>query len=489
MASCMLGVLAGSVGYAQERGTPAEVLLQPYGGAARFPQLYRRALTVLINAEDRYFQGQYAQANALLEQLWADVPPGSAAWTEVESEGHDAIQASGLNIGSPPCYYALRMLKECCEWKLNGSPAPEPTTVTWRVLLVEHLQGKRPRNKSERANGRGPTITCDLDPRISQRDHQVVRQSTRLFREYIIAITQGRLNVQLEFLPLDELTVQGIVNAEPNSVAGITDEGFAQIWQSVPMDTRRNTDWWWILYPSNLPEMHEDFRKTEFVTGGMGVGPDGRSPCFIIDDRWLVRKPPHLGHGDMHPLERRAYLPQWLQHEFFHHLYRTYPEFGLESDKGHDWFNRSTWPADFVGEFEPDYYYESLHKRLQQATKPLHVALKYTVSDLTGIVTPNMLAGHYRREPAENGWHQGELTNIGTPRRPKFRWTNEAEVAWSLTPNYAQSALDCEEGSPYFDAEAGKQFVIELKPPRGQRPREVAGFHYNGDFYKRISGR
>lgn len=488
-ACCFLGLFAGASGYAQERGTPAETLLQPHGGATRFPQLYRRALTVLINAEDRYLRGQHEEAHALLEQLWTFAPPGSAAWTEAQSEGQEAIAASGLNIGSPPCYYALRMLTECCEWKLSNLQPRETATIAWTVLLVGHLEGKQPRTNAERANGRGPVISCDLDPRIQQRDHQVVHQATRLFREYIAAITQGRLNVQLNFLSLDDLTVPGIVNAEPNAVAGITDDGFQQIWQAVPMDVRRKTDWWWILYPSNLPEMYNDFRKTEFITGGMGAGPDGRTPCFIIDDRWLLRKPPHLGHGDMHLLERRAYLPQWLQHEFFHHLYRIYPEFRLESANGHDWFNRRTWPADFVGELEPDYYCESLHKRLLQASTPLHVALKYAVPDLSGIVTPNMLAGRYRREPVENGWHQGELKIEGTPRKPRFRWTNEAEVTWRLTPNFGNGALDCSEDSPYFDVEAGKQFLIELKPPRGARPREVSGFRYNGEFYKRIDGR
>jgi hypothetical protein len=32
----------------------------------------------------------------------------------------------------------------------------------------------------------------------------------------------------------------------------------------------------------------------------------------------------------MNEAERRAWLPQWLQHEFFHHLYRTYGQLKLE---------------------------------------------------------------------------------------------------------------------------------------------------------------
>jgi hypothetical protein len=57
----------------------------------------------------------------------------------------------------------------------------------------------------------------------------------------------------------------------------------------------------------------------------MGTGAEGFSPFFIIDDRWIVRKPPHIGTGEYSDVERSVYLPQWFQHEFFHHLFRTYP--------------------------------------------------------------------------------------------------------------------------------------------------------------------
>jgi hypothetical protein len=244
-------------------------------------------------------------------------------------------------------------------------------------------------------------VTRDLLlPDLQANNEFIVHQSARLFCEYITAITEGRLVVTLGFLSMPNLTVPGIVNAEPNTVAGIDGPGYGQIWNAVASDVKAVTDWWWIIYPSFVPEQFPDFASTEFVTGGMGGGPDGRTPCFIVDDRWLTRKPPHLGKGEMHQLERRAYLPQWLQHEFFHHLFARYPEFRLETERGHDWFDRSTWPADFEGQFEADYYAEALHKRLQRADTPLHVALKYSgqaaaaaapAQDLSQIVTPGML--------------------------------------------------------------------------------------------------
>jgi uncharacterized protein (TIGR02246 family) len=144
----------------------------------------------------------------------------------------------------------------------------------------------------------------------------------------------------------------------------------------VTSDIRASTDWWWIIYPSHFPDQEPDFAGQELITGGMSVGPDGRSPAFVIDDLWLVRVPPHLGKGEYTQAERRAFLPQWLQHEFFHHLYRTYPDLKLES-QSHQWFNRNLWPADFDGVFEADYYAESIGKRLRGASPPLHIALRY----------------------------------------------------------------------------------------------------------------
>ena len=71
-----------------------------------------------------------------------------------------------------------------------------------------------------------------------------------------------------------------------------------------------------------------EFEDDEFITGGMGADDKG-GPLFIADDLWFVRKPYHLGEGVYSDIERRAYLPQWMQHEFYHHLYRIYPEFRL----------------------------------------------------------------------------------------------------------------------------------------------------------------
>jgi len=69
-------------------------------------------------------------------------------------------------------------------------------------------------------------------------------------------------------------------------------------------------------------------------------------------------------------------LPQWLQHEFFHHVFSAYRKLGLEATS-HQWHDRAAWPPDFEGRLEADYYAEALHRRLQLETRPpLHVRLR-----------------------------------------------------------------------------------------------------------------
>ena len=123
-----------------------------------------------------------------------------------------------------------------------------------------------------------------------------------------------------------------------------------------------------MIYPSHTPDA-PDFNNITFVTGGLTSDSKG-GPVYVIDDKWMVRKPAHLGNGNYNDIERRIYLPQWLQHEFYHHLYNLYPEYSLEVN-GHDWFDRSFWPSDFVGYFETDYYSETLHKRIKLSCKSL----------------------------------------------------------------------------------------------------------------------
>ncbi len=118
----------------------------------------------------------------------------------------------------------------------------------------------------------------------------------------------------------------------------------------------------------------------------------------------------------------------WFQHEFMHHLYRVWYEFGLE-ETGHQWFTRSTWPADFIGAWEPDYYAESITKRLLDASNPT-LAEGLTAVEMKNydITDPSVLVGSYKREPVQNGYHEVDISL----NENSLTWMNAANISWSL---------------------------------------------------------
>ena len=76
----------------------------------------------------------------------------------------------------------------------------------------------------------------------------------------------------------------------------------------------------------------------------MGSSPRG-GPMFICDDLFFFDKQPILEADAFTKIEQRCYAPNWLQHEFFHHLYKIFPSFdknpqGLEPTL-HAWFDKS----------------------------------------------------------------------------------------------------------------------------------------------------
>jgi hypothetical protein len=100
-----------------------------------------------------------------------------------------------------------------------------------------------------------------------------------------------------------------------------------------------------------------------------------------------------------------------------------------------------------------------------------------------------MLSGRYQHDPKENNWHEGTLKLEGNKQSPGFRWTNQAGVSWTLTSDLAQARLLCAKGSPYFDKETGSSFIIEMQPSSRAAKPAIAGFHFNGGFFKRIGDR
>ena len=458
-----------------ERWDPALAFLAPYG-IQNFSAHYVDALRSLLDAREQYDSSDYAGAQATLAGLWSRHPVAHPSW------GTLPTQPFGINIGSPPCYYALRMLTDMTEWRVAhpGQP-PAPRTARLTVLVVGRSHGIEPRNLAELNAGTGIPVTHQLDERVEHAGYRAVHESLRLFEEYALAITQGKLDVETRILQLPELDLP--VHAGVNGgryFAGLVDA--AQVFASVPQAEIEATDWWWILYPSHVPEQYPDFQHAEFVTGGMGVGAEGFSPFFIIDDRWIVRKPPHIGTGEYSDVERRVYLPQWFQHEFFHHLFRTSPEFGLENTP-HQWFDRSTWPSDFTGRYEADYYHEALYKRLRRATPGLHSALRYATADAPWAqIGIGDVLGNYRREPVQNAWHIGDILFSGT----QLQWRNTAPVSWNLFEDLSHGVLATGPDCPYYDNSLGRKFnIVLVRDAIGDLTPQVRGFAFMGELYRR----
>lgn len=454
---------------------PAEEFLAPYG-LNNFSEHYVHALSAFLRAQTHYHAGQYGQAKQVLDTLWAHHPVAHPSW------GALPTKPFGIFIGSPPAYYGLRMLSDMVDWQLaNPGHGPAPRSVKLTVVLIGTSNGIEPQNATQLAQGTGVHVEHTLDPLLLADGNAVVHQSLRRFGEYVVAATDGKLGIETQVVHLPDTNLPVHAYTSGNlAFASLVDA--ESLWWSMPEPLIETTDWWWVIYPSHVPEQYPDFVNKEFVTGGMGQGAQPRSPYFVIDDRWLVRKPPHLGKGTYSDVEREVYLPQWLQHEFFHYLFRIYPEFGLE-DTPHQWFDPSTWPADFVGKYEADYYHESLEKRLQGATVPLVAGMRHsTVGAPFDQFDVGDLLGDYVRSPVLNNWHLGAIQ-----LSPQLEWQNQAGVDWNLQDDVANGSLPTGPDCPYFGTWFGREFGVALKRDAlGDLLPQLRGIFFNGDLYERV---
>ena len=307
------------------------------------PPITTNAVGTFYAAKEIYDAGRYEECRRILDAFWKRYPMGSKAWDPVSwtDEAH--------MIGHPHAYVALQMLTECCRARTSPDWYKDaPVPLQWTIVLM---------GKIVATNG-----TTTFDERLVANDKRRLRRSMPLFMEYVKAMTKGRIEVQPRIVHLPDYAAPvSEVDAEGN--CGLDTEKVAA---DVPKDVRDATDWWWMLYP---------LRPTCLIGGGMGGANGG--PCFLSEDGWevgfnIAEHPDRVREDEEYDL----YLSQWMQHEFYHFVFGLYPEFELEKE-GHQWFDRSKWPADFTGQFESDYYSEALHKRIQaRAAVPLHVKFK-----------------------------------------------------------------------------------------------------------------
>lgn len=434
-----------------------QAFYQAQGGQSQFPDHYVSAIEALLRAQDELAAGEREAAKQRVDSVFAEMPLSAPIWTQ------DATLFD-LNVGNPIAYYGLRMLDQI----LQMEPVSSEQNLTMTAVVPLCAEVTRPTLPDLEPE----TLQRTIDNRILANDAEVLYQSTDLFRRWLSAIANG-LNIELNVQVVEQCATVDF-ELTPNVIISYPDTN--SLIASVPFDVIANTDVWWVVVPSGVPGDGGDFDKT-FITGGMGLSDTG-VPVFLSDDGWFLRKPAHLGKGDYSEVERRLYMPQWFQHEFMHHLFRVFPELELEV-ASHQWFDRSTWPDDFVGRYEPDYYAEALQRRLLDAEPTIEerVANRPQFADFRTFSLAK-IAGKFERQPVENDFHE---VTVKIDDALSAMWTNKADFSWRLiiVEHELRSASDSIYGERRLFAELdansnvtalvflGERYVRIDTPPEG----------------------
>ena len=417
-----------------------QAFYQAHGGRSEFPDHYVRAIEAFLGAQDELAAGQRQAAKQRVDAVFAEMPLADPIWTQ-------GATLFDLNVGNPIAYYGLRMLDQI----LQLDAANSGQTITMTVIVPQCAEVSRPTLPDLAFE----TLQRDIDDRILANNAEVLSQSTDLFRHWLSAITQGA-NVVLNVQIIEQCTTVQFQVA-PTAIFSFPDIG--GLIEGMSFDVRNETDLWLLVVPSGVPGDGSDFDRT-FVTGGITMLND--APVIYADDGWFVRKPAHLGKGNYSEVERRVYLPQWLQHEFMHNVFLQFPEFELEAII-HQWFRRDLWPDDFIGRYEPDYYAEALKKRLLDAQPTIVERLldRLRFADFRTFPIAKT-TGKFERQPIENGFHEVSVTINDDDI---IMWNNKEELSWQLITAEAElrTAADSHYGEQSVSARLdSKSNVVAL---------------------------
>ncbi len=405
-----------------------EAFYSTYAPREDFPELHRVAFESMLVAHDAVVERDYDLADVAVEELvFARAPRSTSAWDSSPTVGF-----VGTNTGHPVAYYGLRMLEQIVAYGGGLEPSAPPLIMT--AVVAPCANGRAPQPPGE-----DPIEALDvlIDPEILANDARRLYLSTDLFRRWLSAITDG-VPVELQVYVLDDCSTVDFTDSEGTVISYPDADAMLD---AVHPDVASLTDIWWVVTPSGIRNTEAELDR-HTITGGMGLSRDGR-PLLLSDDRWFVQKPDHLGTGMWTELELRTYHPQWFQHEFMHHLFHTWPEFGLEA-AGHQWFDRATWPDDFVGQFEPDYYAEAIARRLRDATPSLAEGLDAPELLAVDAIGVDAILGRYERRPVENEYHEVTVER----RDDSLVWQTAGSAFWSLqvTDGRLYSGPDCPYG-------------------------------------------
>ena len=329
-----------------------------YGAKTSFDKDWVELLTKLLDAEDKVVAEDFKGARVIVDELIKKYPlmennqPEANAWWV----NYNKMQLKNPrpHFGEPGMYAHLRMLDDITKMGVSKTMLGK-TTLRMAVVMPAC---------TDIVPEQGPTLINErLNPEIEANDFAVLRQSLRLFQSYLLAISGGELRLELKFYKIEKCFQ---IKPETRYLGGNFDEPLLQL----PKGEAEKTDMFWLVYPNQ----YDKGAKISFSSGiSLFNGKD--KPVFMCEDDWVLKKrAPDQGSGSRTEVERRMYLPEWFQHEFFHHMFASWPELKLEGTKNHEYHDKAFWPADFTGQIEEDYYSESLRKRFY--SQPISIAQK-----------------------------------------------------------------------------------------------------------------
>ncbi|MGB2426813.1 MAG: DUF5011 domain-containing protein [Alteromonas sp.] len=426
-----------------------------------FKAHYRTGMEHSIYAQDALQRGDYATAKALVDEAFDSYPLYSNIWRQGAGD-------FGQNNGDPIGYYSLRMIDKITQ----VLPVETKGTLTITAVMVLCTNATRPIN----TNYDTENVYLELDDRMLADNYKVLKESIFLFELWMKAITQG-LETSTE-VHIQEECAETSFNVSNGGYQGSrilsSYANNREIIERVPSAVKQKTNVWLVITPSAVVGDGSDF-PDYWVDGGMGLSNKG-VPLMIATDKHFLRKYHLNGRGDYTEVERRVYQPQWFQHEIMHHLYRTWPEFQLEL-QGHDWFVRSFWPDDFVGRHEPDYYWETLEKRLNQASPSLSEGLsinEWQPLDINDVGFDALQGKWLEDVPFDDAYRYVEIIY----ENGQWYWTNAADRKWLLYEENGK--LLCDTTDQYGNA-YGIQTVLLSPDENG----ELGDIYFNGGRFTR----
>ncbi len=330
-----------------------------YGPKLLFPRIYKDVLRQTLLAEDKVLAKDYKGARVIIDRLIAKYPLSNDIWQSIERTGR--IKRTHPHLGEPGLYAHVRMLDDITKIGV-GKPLLGSTPVQMSVVVpaCSNIITKDGRT----------VLNHRLSPEIEENSFEKVHQSLRLFQSYILAITHGELRLEVNIYKVHKCFD---FNKE------VSQSDYNAVINQLPKSVVAATTIFWMIYPSDYS-----------IMGGSGGGLISNITIYLSEDDWVIKKPAGQGGGFRTDIERRIYLPEWWQHEFFHQLFWNWPELELEQTS-HQWFDRKTWPHDFVGKWEEDYYSEALTKRLLTATPSIAQKLKQATAPSLSTTTPRSI--------------------------------------------------------------------------------------------------